>query len=267
MSNNCYGLLRKNPRIIVDKNFVPADAIIFGMKYLQGVIRYLYAEFGMQNFRFDTTQSIIFERGASKRLGELAREYGIRRVFFVTDPGIYKSGLADAAQQSLRDAGVEIVLYCDVQADPPESVVLAAVARARDEKIDGVIGFGGGSSMDVAKLIAVLSISSQALQDIYGIGKVYGARLPLIQVPTTAGTGSEVTPISIITTGESTKSGVVSKQLLPDLAILDAELTMDLPPMVTAATGIDAMVHAIEAFTTKHKKISMPIRWQNRLYS
>lgn len=108
--------------------------------------------------------------------------------------------------------------------------------------------------MDVAKLIAVLAASGQPLQEMYGIGNVRGTRLPLIQVPTTAGTGSEVTAISIVTTGEATKMGVVAPQLYADWAILDAELTIGLPAPVTAATGIDAMVHAIEAYTTKHLK-------------
>ena len=119
-----------------------------------------------------------------------------------------------------------------------------------------VIGFGGGSSMDVAKLVALLADprGEQRLEQLYGVGLAKGPRLPLIQVPTTAGTGSEVTPVAIITTGETTKAGVVSPLLLPDLAVLDAELTLGLPAAVTAATGIDAMVHAIEAYTSAHKK-------------
>jgi alcohol dehydrogenase len=132
--------------------------------------------------------------------------------------------------------------------------VLKAVVDARQAEVDLVIGLGGGSSMDVAKLIAVLAGSDQELKTMYGIGNVKGSRLPLAQVPTTAGTGSEVTPISIVTTGATTKMGVVSPQLYADLAVLDAELTVGLPPKVTAATGIDAMVHAIEAYTTKLKK-------------
>ena len=129
-----------------------------------------------------------------------------------------------------------------------------AVRIAQEFACDGVIGFGGGSSMDVAKLLAVLIKGEQALADIYGVDQITGGRLPLIQVPTTAGTGSEATMVSIITTGETTKAGVVSRTLLADKIILDAALTTGLPAAVTAATGIDAMVHAIEAFTSKRLK-------------
>jgi alcohol dehydrogenase class IV len=108
--------------------------------------------------------------------------------------------------------------------------------------------------MDVAKLVALLAVGQEKLDDIYGVGMVKGRRLPLVLAPTTAGTGSEVTPISIVTTGDGEKKGVVSPVLLPDWAVLDAELTLGLPPAVTAATGIDAMVHAIEAYTSKRLK-------------
>jgi alcohol dehydrogenase len=147
-----------------------------------------------------------------------------------------------------------VKIYSDVIADPPEQVVLEAVSAARHHETDIVIGIGGGSSMDVAKLIAIMAENTQPLREIYGIGNVKGTRLPLVQVPTTAGTGSEVTNISIVTTGATTKMGVVAPQLYADMAVLDAELTLGLPPAVTAATGIDAMVHAIEAYTSKHKK-------------
>jgi alcohol dehydrogenase len=108
--------------------------------------------------------------------------------------------------------------------------------------------------MDVAKLLSVLLGGDQPLTEMYGIGNVRGRRLPLVQIPTTAGTGSEVTPVSIVTTGETTKSGVVSPTLYADMAILDARLTLGLPAKATAATGIDAMVHAIEAYTSRHLK-------------
>ena len=117
----------------------------------------------------------------------------------------------------------------------------------------GVIGFGGGSSMDVAKLTSLILGSNENIEDAWGVSNAKGPRLPLVLVPTTAGTGSEVTPISIITVGEEEKKGVSSAIILPDIAILDPDLTIGLPSHTTAATGIDAMVHAIEAYTSASK--------------
>ena len=145
-------------------------------------------------------------------------------------------------------------MFDEVVADPPEAVLLRCVEHARAARVDLVIGLGGGSSMDIAKLAAVLVVSEQPLAEMYGIGNVKGARVPLVQMPTTAGTGSEVTNISIVSVGETTKMGIVAPQLYADRVILDAELTVGLPRQHTAATGIDAMVHAIEAYTSKHKK-------------
>lgn len=204
----------------------------------------------MSAFTFNTTKSVICEPGAIKRLGEIVKEQMGKKVLLVTDPGLIKAGLLDRATRSLNEAGVEYTLFDGVVADPPVSVVEAALADAREAAVDGVIGFGGGSSMDVAKLIALLIGGRERLDDVYGVGQAKGTRLPLIQIPTTAGTGSEVTPISIITVGETEKKGVVAPQLLPDIALLDAELTLGLPAHVTAATGIDAMVHAIESYTS-----------------
>lgn len=207
-------------------------------------------------FAFSTVPHIVAELGAAGRLGEhLAQRFPLaRRALLVTDPGFLNTGLVDAPAASLRAAGLAVEIYSNVVADPPEVVVLEAVGAARAFRADIVIGLGGGSSMDVAKLIAVLADSEQPIGDIYGIGNVKGARLPLVQIPTTAGTGSEVTNIAIVTTGATTKMGVVAPQLYADLALLDAELTLGLPSHVTAATGIDAMVHAIEAYTSRHKK-------------
>lgn len=210
----------------------------------------------MHPFSFATTAQILCESGASLRLAELCRERGARRVLIVTDPGITRLGLLEALLPGFARAGMSVQVFDQVLADPPEAVVLAAVDQARELRAELIVGFGGGSSMDVAKLVALLAHpdSDQALSDIYGVGNASGRRLPLIQVPTTAGTGSEVTPIAIVTTGETTKVGVVSPLLLPDLALLDADLTLGLPGAVTAATGIDAMVHAIEAYTSALKK-------------
>jgi alcohol dehydrogenase len=172
----------------------------------------------------------------------------------VTDPGLWKTGILESPKRSLEACGIVVHMFADVVADPPETVVLSAVEKARAVDADVVIGLGGGSSMDVAKLVAVLAPGSQPLKEAYGIGNVRGKRLPLVQVPTTAGTGSEVTNIAIVTTGETSKMGVVAPQLYADMAVLDATLTLGLPPAVTAATGIDAMVHAIEAYTSRYKK-------------
>lgn len=208
----------------------------------------------MHAFTFNTTRSLICEPGCTARTGESAAALGIRRAFVVTDPGVAGAGLVQPVVDALDAAGIDTAVFRDVQADPPESVVEAALTAARAHECDGVIGLGGGSAMDTAKLVALLAQSEQTLQDVYGVGNARGARLPLIQIPTTAGTGSEVTPIAIVTTGETTKMGVVAPQLLPDLAMLDAHLTLGLPPAVTAATGIDAMVHAIEAYTSRLRK-------------
>ncbi len=210
----------------------------------------------MKPFKFQTTSSILSEVGSTEKIGQLMADMGCKKVAFVTDAMIIKLGLAEAALAGLRAAGVTVHIIDDVVADPPEAMIRAAVEEAKSEQIDGVVSVGGGSSMDTAKLIAILAQpdAPQDLDEMYGVGMVKGGRLPLILAPTTAGTGSEVTPISIVTTRTSEKKGVVSQQLYPDWAILDAELTVGLPGHVTAATGIDAMVHAIEAYTTKHAK-------------
>ncbi|MEB0137844.1 MULTISPECIES: iron-containing alcohol dehydrogenase [unclassified Undibacterium] len=210
----------------------------------------------MNNFEFQTVPRLINKTGAARELGNtiVAHFPACKHVLIVTDAGFLGTGLVSAVQTNIEAQGLRVSLYTEVLADPPEAVVLDAAARARALSVDLVVGLGGGSSMDVAKLIAVLAGGTQPLADMYGIGKVSGARLPLIQIPTTAGTGSEVTPIAIVTTGATSKMGVVAPQLYADLAILDAELSVGLPPAVSAATGIDAMVHAIEAYTTRHKK-------------
>ncbi|KXU82946.1 alcohol dehydrogenase [Paraburkholderia monticola] len=210
----------------------------------------------MSTFQFATVPAVLVEYGAARRLGAVLRERypGLERLCVVTDRFLHQGGLLDPALDDLHRHGWNVTVIDDVVADPPEQVVLAATERAKASGVQVVLGLGGGSSMDVAKLIAVLATGQQALTDIYGVRKVTGHRLPLVQIPTTAGTGSEVTAVSIVTTGETTKTGVVAPQLFADMAILDAELTLGLPPHATAATGIDAMVHAIEAYTSIHAK-------------
>jgi alcohol dehydrogenase class IV len=208
----------------------------------------------MLNLTFATTASIVLRPGASADIPALLRDQDVKRVALITDPGLVAVGIIAPIEQALRAAGLDVIRYDGVRADPTESIVVDCAERMREARIDGVLGVGGGSVMDVAKLTAYLVRSPTDLETIYGIGLARGPRLPLILVPTTAGTGSEVTPISILTTSGSEKRGVVSARLLPDVAVLDPTLTLNLPTRTTAETGIDAMVHAIEAYTSKRLK-------------
>lgn len=208
----------------------------------------------MPDFSFNTTPHMVFRNGAAAELGTLMGPHGGSHVLFVTDATIRGFGLADDALASLSRSNIAVSIYDAVEVDPPVHCVEAAVTAGRVAGVTGVIGFGGGSVMDTAKMAAYLLGSDQPLADCYGVEQCTGERLPLVLVPTTAGTGSEMTPISVLTKSATEKMGVSSHQLLPDLAVLDPTLTLTVPPDHTAATGIDAMVHAIEAYTTKLKK-------------
>ena len=202
----------------------------------------------MQPFIFNTTKSIVFRAGASSELNEVAGKILGEKVLFVTDPGLRKLGLCEEGLASLQRAEHKVVVFDQVEADPSLATLEAAVEAGRG--CTGVVGFGGGSSLDVAKVAALLLGSGEDLGEAWGVAQAKGPRLPLVLVPTTAGTGSEVTPVSIITVGINEKRGVSSPILLPDLAVLDANLTLGLPASITAATGVDAMVHAIEAYAS-----------------
>ena len=208
----------------------------------------------MTNFIFNTAPQIVVGAGYAHDLGPICVRLNMRRPLLVTDKGLTALGMIAPIAAALASHCQSVVTFDDVTADPSEAVVEAALNTLRVHNCDGLIAVGGGSSMDVAKVVAVLAKGTQPLQQIYGVDQVVGGRLPMILVPTTAGTGSEVTPVAVITTGETTKAGVSSAVLLPDVAVLDAALTLGLPPAITAMTGIDAMVHAIEAYTTKLKK-------------
>ena len=210
----------------------------------------------MSHFQFQTVSNIISGLGSIYELKQLLQQQPYKKLLLVTDAGMIQQQLHLAIIEILETIQLDYVIYSSVQADPPEHIVLDAVQFAKSEKVDIVLGFGGGSSLDVAKIIAILAHpqQQQTLSDLYGINNAKQPRLPLFLVPTTAGTGSEVTPISIVTTGETTKTGIVSPVLFADVAILDATFTQNLPAHITAATGIDAMVHAIEAYTSKIKK-------------
>lgn len=207
----------------------------------------------MQSFK--TVSDIRIEAGGTARLD--AHVAGLprnKRIAIITDKGVRGLGLMDAGLAALQDAGYEVMIYDDVVADPPEDIVIAGAEAVKQFGAGLVIGFGGGSPMDTAKLIAYLADNEDTLAQIYGVDAAHGSRLPLLLIPTTSGTGSEVTNVAIITAGKGVKNAVVSDPLYADRVLLDATLTLGLPAHITAATGIDAMVHAIEAYTSVHRK-------------
>lgn len=206
------------------------------------------------NHEFRSVPRIVCAAGALQGIGQVFAGLAVRRVLLVCDPGIVKLGFAARACAALEAAGCSVAVFDQVVADPPAAVVEQAVSQGRAFAADGVLGLGGGSSLDAAKLVALLINSEQTLPELYGSDKARGQRLPLVLVPTTAGTGSEVTWVSVITDAEQRKQAVYSAQLMPDVAVLDPLLTLGLPAGVTAATGLDAMVHAIEAYTSRTRK-------------
>ena len=205
----------------------------------------------MTPFAFNTTAGIRLGSGIAATLGEIAGARLGKSVLFITDAGLVSLGLCQPAIASLEKAGCSVAVFDQVEADPSLATLMAATQAARAINASGIVGFGGGSSMDVAKLAALLCGSGEDIDEAWGVANAKGPRLPLVLVPTTAGTGSEVTPVSIITVSGDEKRGVSSPVILPDLAILDPDLTLGLPASITAATGIDAMVHAIEAYASK----------------
>ena len=207
----------------------------------------------LNNFTFNTTSGIRFGNGTSKScVSEISQKLG-PNILFITDKDLMSLKLTEPTLIELKKLSSKVEVFQDVEADPSLKTLMNAIESGKKNKITGVIGFGGGSSMDVAKLTSLILGSNENIEEAWGVSNAKGPRLPLILVPTTAGTGSEVTPISIITVGEEEKKGVSSPIILPDIAILDPELTVGLPAHTTAATGIDAMVHAIEGYASANK--------------
>ena len=206
----------------------------------------------LNSFQFNTTPGLRYGSGQAKdSCKEISNKLG-QSILFITDKGLMSLGLTEQTLKELKKIS-SVEIFDDVEADPSKKTLLKAIEVGKKIKATGVSGFGGGSSMDVAKLTALILGSGENLEEAWGVANAKGPRLPLVLIPTTAGTGSEVTPVSIITVGEEEKKGVSSSIILPDLAILDPDLTLGLPAGTTAATGIDAMVHAIEAYASSSK--------------
>jgi alcohol dehydrogenase class IV len=202
---------------------------------------------------FQTTRRIVMGAGSVNQIADEVKRLGGTRVMIVTDPGLVQSGIIARVEDLLKRAGLVVACFSRVEPDPRYEIVAEAAESIRKENADLVVGIGGGSSLDIAKLAAILVTNADPVTSYFGIDLIPRPGLKTILVPTTAGTGSEVTPIAILSDHqEKLKKGVVSPYLFPDCALLDPELTLGLSPEVTAAPGMDALIHAIESYTSKN---------------
>jgi alcohol dehydrogenase class IV len=198
--------------------------------------------------------NVAFGTGAIDSIGEVTAVFG-RRVFVCADPFIASTKNYRQAAESMAAAGLTVETFTDVVPELPVDAVQAAGGVARSFAPDVIVGFGGGSAMDLAKLVALLVSHDAPLATFYGENRVPGPVVPVVAVPTTAGTGSEVTPVAVVSDpGRELKVGVSSPWLIPQRAIVDPVLGVGAPPPVTAYAGIDALVHAVEAFTAACRK-------------
>lgn len=193
---------------------------------------------------------IVFGNGCASQCAEFLAQRGVRRVLLVSSTPVLP-GLVEM-KASLQESGVEIIQAPPVDREPTRGLFENVLQVARAAKIDGVLGIGGGSAMDVAKLVAALARGKQTAPEVFGINLLSGRELSLVCLPTTAGTGAEVSPNAILLDeSDESKKGVVSPHLVPDAAFVDPLLTISVPPDVTAATGLDALTHCIEAYANK----------------
>ena len=206
----------------------------------------------MNSFSFTIPQNIVVGAGSLKRLPELAKNLKKSKAYIISGPHLERIGMVDKCREALKAAGIESDAFTQTEGNPSTDTVAKAANGFKSSKADFIVAFGGGSPLDVAKAVAVIASYGGNITDYEGGGKVLGPVVPMIAIPTTAGTGSEVTAFSVITDhSRNYKLTVVSNYLLPAYAILDPELITTVPKSTAAACGIDAMVHALEAFISK----------------
>ena len=202
--------------------------------------------------QFNVPATIITGAGASRELGTQLARLGARRVLFVTDAFMVSSGVVDRFVRLLEEAKIEFALFAGVQPDPTDSNVGAGLQEYVSRKCDAIVALGGGSPIDAAKAIAVLVNNPEPLSLYQGYHKVPRAGAPLVVIPTTAGTGSEVTKVAVITdTTRDVKMMMLDRHFLPTVALVDFELTLSMPPALTAHVGVDTLTHGIEAYVSR----------------
>ncbi|MFB0506628.1 MAG: iron-containing alcohol dehydrogenase [Thermodesulfobacteriota bacterium] len=205
---------------------------------------------------FRSPHLILAGMGSLERLGEEVKALEARKALLVTDRGVMESGIAEKIQALLKKEGIEIDIFDRVISDPDIGCAEGCIGMAKRGKYDVIIGVGGGSSMDIASVASVMSTNPGRVQDYLGINLVKNPGIPTILIPTTAGTGAEVTPNAILTDVEAKlKKAVVSPYIFPRVAIVDPLLSVSMPPAVTSSSGIDALTHAIESYTSNNATI------------
>lgn len=205
----------------------------------------------MNVFTFRAAPEITFGVGSVQQLGQKLKNYNVQKLLLVVDQGFAKHGPLSKVTDALAKEGIEFFIFDEVEPEPRVETADKCGSLAKEGKFDFIIGVGGGSAMDTAKAAAILATNEGRVQDYQGLNKVPRPGIPKGMIPTTAGTGSEVTFTAVfINEEEKKKAGINSPFLFPEMALLDPELTLSLPPAVTAYTGMDALAHAIESFTS-----------------
>lgn len=203
------------------------------------------------NYRYYMPTTVEVGAGISRKIGEILKPQAAK-VFVVTDAGIRKAGLLGPIEQSLRDSELAYAIFDETEPNPSAESIMRGCDLMKQQQCDVILAYGGGSSIDTAKGISIIACNPGHILDYEGVGNIPNPGLPLVVIPTTAGTGSEVTAATIVTnTKTQFKTAVISPYLYPKLALLDPLLTEKLPPDITAATGMDALTHAIESYTSK----------------
>ena len=205
---------------------------------------------------FRSPHLILAGMGSLERLGEEAKALGTNKALMVTDKGVVASGIGEKAQALLKKEGIELDIFDKVVPDPDIGCAEACIEMAKRDKYDLILGVGGGSSMDIASAVSVMCTNPGTVRDYLGINLVKNPGIPTILIPTTAGTGAEVTPNAILTDVEAKlKKAIVSPYILPRVAIVDPLLSVSMPPQVTSSSGIDALTHAVESYTSNKATI------------